>query len=552
MKNKFYLLIGVLLIGIFLTNNILGDISNCCEKTKVNSDGSGGAWCVDASENECDISYDNDLGRDYFTEPTACISTSYCALGTCINKRDGDCMENTPQRSCDSSLGFWSSESSDDIPQCQLGCCAVGDQAAFVTQIKCKSFASLYSIDTHFQPNIQDEITCIASAFPESKGACTFEREFETTCKMTTRSECKSISGSKFHEEFLCTADELATNCAVTDKTTCVKGADEVYFLDSCGNVANVYDSSMIKKETGQVVPNGENGKLYWKYITAPTCGNGANAGSASCGDCNYYDGSTCKQYDRNEDSVKPNYGDNICRDLDCEWEGKTYLHGESWCADAPGITNLDVSGGTLNIGKLDSTKTSLPGSRFIRLVCYNGEVTVEPCADRRAEVCIESTRIIPERNNVEFTSSVCRVNKWQDCVSQLIPGNCEDTAIRDCQWIGISNKDCIDLGDCSKHGKCVPLVAPGFDFWKSSTSSSNICSLASTTCTAHFTQSLAQQQSNDWTQEDGTKCFNEKKDYKDTWGTEQNKICVSLGDCKGKSSRGTIEKIKNYLQFLP
>lgn len=551
----------IFLIGILLTNSVLGEISYCCEKTEPNNEGTGGAWCVDANKNECD--------SNYLMEPTACISTSYCALGTCVNKRDGECMENTPQLKCDSEMGYWSESSSVNIPQCQLGCCAIGDQAAFVTQAKCKSFASLYSIDTHFQQNIQNEISCIASAFPDTKGACVFERELETTCKMITRSECQAISEAIFHEGFLCTADELATNCAETDKTTCVDGRDEVFFLDSCGNVANVYDSNMIDDSTGQVLRNGEEGKIYWTYITAPSCADGiGNAGSAICGDCGYFEGSTCKEYNRNEDAVSPIYGDFVCRDLGCEFDiggdgnDETYLHGETWCASsevAKGATFLEIINGEISeqSSSSDNTENNLPGSRFFRMVCYNGEVTIEPCADRKAEVCIQSEIRYTDENNIQktFKSAVCRVNAWQDCVAQTEQLDCEDTTIRDCQWI--SEK----MGDGEVLKKCVPLIAPGFKFWSDKESNegneeeSAICSLASTSCTAHYEKSLADDlQRKGYKQIDGDECFDGDKDYISGWGDAQNTMCASLGDCQGKLSgdtdRKTINIIKNYLGF--
>ena len=35
----------------------------------------------------------------------------------------------------------------------------------------------------------------------------------------------------EFHEGFLCSAQELGTNCAMTEKTTCVEGEDEVFTM---------------------------------------------------------------------------------------------------------------------------------------------------------------------------------------------------------------------------------------------------------------------------------------------------------------------------------
>ncbi|MCW8965443.1 MAG: hypothetical protein OQK82_01960, partial [Candidatus Pacearchaeota archaeon] len=393
----------ILLVSIFLIGNVLGAVSYCCERTDY------GAWCQNDEQSSCDTSYQ--------ISPTECSSTSYCKPGTCINKIDGECMENTPQRNCDSSLGNWVDANVEDIPQCNLGCCFIGEQAAFVTQAKCKSFASLYAIDTSFQSNIQDEFSCIASAFPDVEGACVYEEEFSTTCKRTTRKECEVVNDATFHEGFLCTSEDLATDCAVTSETTCVEGRDEIFFLDSCGNIANIYDSSKITEIDNQAVtPSGE--ENYWTYIIEADCGEG-NANSPSCGNCDYFEGSTCKEYDRNKHSNEPDYGDYICENLGCSYDNdidgveEAYLHGETWCADINGATVIEVGDGEVQTTSLDSSKTSLPGSRYYRLVCYNGEVTAEPCEDYRAEICIqEETPYIDENNNDRtFKSAVCRVN---------------------------------------------------------------------------------------------------------------------------------------------
>ena len=50
MKNKINFKFSIFfLIGIFLIGCVLAEVSHCCEKTVVASDGSGGAWCVDSS-----------------------------------------------------------------------------------------------------------------------------------------------------------------------------------------------------------------------------------------------------------------------------------------------------------------------------------------------------------------------------------------------------------------------------------------------------------------------------------------------------------------------
>ncbi len=447
MKNK---KITLTIIGIFLISFVSAGVSYCCEKTKVQSDGSGGAWCINAEAEKCDTGNNCGIDKDGSPMkcrkvPTSCEATSYCKLGCCFNSKTGVCMENTPQKLCEQpgdgiQGGVWEDSAQCDIPQCSLGCCLIGAQAAFVTQTRCKSLSADYGLETNFRTDISSELICIASATSDVKGACVFEREYEKTCTFLTQKECKEIDDSVFHKGFLCSADQLATNCGPTEKTRCVEGRDEVFFVDSCGNLANIYDSN----------PPAD----YWTkiYGKADSCGYGnSNANSKTCGNCDYYEGSTCKKAERGN---SPRQGDYICEDLSCNYEGVEYQHGETWCAESKGVDE------------------SLPGSRHFRLVCYNGEVTVEPCADFRQEICVQSTV-----NN--FKTAACRVNKWEDCVSQENKKDCENEDRRDCKWINSGNKDEEDKSVYV----CVPKYAPGFTFWESE-SGEDLCGLASRTCT--------------------------------------------------------------------
>src|SRR3972149_6637514 len=175
--------LGIFLLLIILKTNTAEALSPsyCCEKT------TQGKWCQNVGDkNNCDTS--NGLR----SVPTSCDATSYCKPGTCVNTQDGVCMENTPQRTCEDPIGGktagkWYDSSVDSVPQCRLGCCLIGEQAAFTTQIRCKQLSSLYGLETNYRTDINSEIACIASAAPKVKGACVFEQEFQRTCKLTTR-----------------------------------------------------------------------------------------------------------------------------------------------------------------------------------------------------------------------------------------------------------------------------------------------------------------------------------------------------------------------------
>ena len=480
-------LLGIFFVTLSFVNFVSAQTQStyCAEKTI------DGAWCQNVLLDKVD--------QSFRYVPTSCEATSYCKLGTCVNNQEGICMENTPEIVCeqpqgDSAGGVWFDAKADEIPQCSLGCCLVGDQAAFTTQVRCIQLSSLYGLETNYRTDIKNEAQCIATATSGAKGACVFERDFQRTCRLTTQSECTQISSqggssnAEFHEGFLCSAGQLATNCGPSEKTTIIEGRDEVFFADTCGNVANIYDA------------NRQNDQTYWEKIVskAESCGfnsNNGNAGSAVCGNCDYFLGSTGKAYDRTLDSSKPRYGDYICRDLSCDYQGETYKHGETWC-EIPSEN-----------GK------NLPGDRYFRNVCYNGEVTVEPCSDFRQDVCLQ--------DDIDgFRTAACRVNKWQDCVAQEKKLDCENEDKRDCSWI---------LNDKPKDeddGKCTPKFAPGFDFWQASSEgvsdAESLCAVADNKCTVVFEKGLL----GGWECKQNCECLTDK------WKEDQSRMCVALGDC--------------------
>ena len=502
MKNK---IIFSLVLGIFLISLAYADISYCCEKT-VN-----GAWCQNSPKENCD--------EGFRSTPASCEATSYCKLGTCMDSQEGTCMENSPQKVCEESGGVWKLGSADEIPQCSLGCCAIGDGAAFVTQTRCKRLSSIYSLKTDFRTDVASEFECISSAKSSVKGACVFESEYQRTCLLLSQAECSERGGtneSEFHEGYLCSDESLGTDCGPTEQTRCVENRDEVYFVDSCGNLANIYDASKIKD------------KNYWSkiYDKTQSCGtDSGNANSASCGNCDYYLGSMCKEYKRDADKVQPNYGNFICRDLSCNFDGKKYNHGETWCQNSEGVDK------------------NLPGSRYFRAVCYNGEVSIEPCADFRQEICLES--------KVEsFSAAGCIANKWQDCFSQSSQKDCENQDRRDCVWMEKVN---LTGGNTSKGVQCVAKFAPGFKFWESGSQtqtsttpttttgnasagagsnssnfgampsqSQSLCSLADSKCTVQYEKKLF----------GSKKCVKNCECLDQKWQETQNEICVSIGDC--------------------
>jgi hypothetical protein len=495
-KQHNLIFLGLFLVfTIFLINFSSAELSYCCEKTTTTSS-SGGAWCQNAPAEDCNTQYKK--------APTSCESTSYCKLGTCIDSQEGTCSENTPQVVCENNGGVWSDQPMENLGQCQLGCCAIGDQTAYVTQTRCKRLSSLYGLETNYRTDINSELECIITSQPDAKGACVFTREYERTCLMTSKKECQEFEASadkediEFFEGTLCSDETLGTNCGPSKKTTCTNTDDSVYFLDTCGNIANIYDSSKIAD------------KKYWStiYEKDEICGynslNG-NADSKSCGNCDYYYGSTCKDYTILDNSARPDIGNYVCADLSCEYDGETYEHGETWC-------------GTNNEGK--ASGYNVPGTNHYRYVCYNGEVTVEPCADYRQEYCVEEE--IEIEGYDPYSVAACVVNRWQNCFNQDNSEDCTNSDERDCTWVEGRRFDGEERDEEDEQGYCIPSITPGFDFWQGDTSAKDTCGLVSETCTVTYVDKLLSKEKI----ESGAECLDKK------WKEDHESMCITLGDC--------------------
>lgn len=459
----------------------------CCEQT------TNGFYCQNVPASQCAASSKQ--------APSSCNSVSFCKPGFCYDSKEGICSDSTPQVACNAQGGVWSA---DKPAQCQLGCCSLGDQAAFVSLVRCKKLSAELGLKTNYDSSITSEVQCVLQAKGNDKGACVYEFEFEKTCKLTTRSECSSGVNNtgttgQFYPGKLCSAEELATKCGPTEKTTCVLGKDGVYFVDSCGNPANIYDSSKI------------NDKEYWSNIkdTAQSCNpNGDNALSKSCGNCNYLLGTFCRQ--SQNAGVKPTAGDFICADLNCKStsNGQNYKHGESWCVNTDKTTN--------NVG------SNAVGSRFYKHICVNGEELVEQCADYRQEECLQDTI---NTSSGSFSQAACRVNRWQDCTAQTEKIDCENTDRRDCLW-----KEGPSFGNSTNDdditGACIPKNSPGLAFWNSE-EAKNICAQGNAQCIVKFEKGLL----------GGTECKENCDCLTPEWEKQRAALCSSLGDCGPKTN---------------
>ena len=493
LKNKLIIFFTAILLVVAL-NFILAqsiEYPKCCMLAN------NGAQCVPVPANECTSN----------PAPTSCDSVPLCQRGVCVNIESGECVENTPKSVCENSGGLFKTEAIHNIPECQRGCCILGQDTLFSTEIACKEAASKEGLSFSFREDITNSNTCLGLSLTDEEGACIIKTDFETKCKRTTGKECgaedsesgftslldKYVSGTSVITEFqsgkLCTADELKTDCTQSEKTTCYK--DDVYYLDTCGNRANIFNS---------VKYNTPLNSDYWTYIKEPldVCAPvaGGSSSAKTCGNCDYYSSTKCRSPQAGDPSPvnqQKNF-ENICGDLKCKYKGKTYQNTDSWCAQTPGTPweekgpgikmNLNGSYITSKDELFNPIKYNLPGSEYAVLECYEGEVLDVLCKGQREQVC-------KQYEQQGRTRAVCEINNAKSCFSSKTKNECNK--IDDCYWLSGSSpiigghedegavlgitqeevdKEGLNAGRFSdderkqKQGSCVPLFTPGNEFW--------------------------------------------------------------------------------------
>ena len=297
----------------------------------VGADGVGAGCCSITNDGEKCATTAKSSCSGSFAEGSLCKDTSYCRKGCCFDKDTGVYDENVLKSDCPTS---WTDDPNCNMPDAALGCCSVGDMNFFNTAGQCrvrtKTFAQNNDSIVNWTTGLS-EVQCLILSEANDSGACVLSGG---DCKFATKSECDDLAG-QFNDGYLCTASSLNTTCKMTDKTTCVDGKDGVYFVDSCGNDANIYNSKLAKNQS------------YWNKIILPenSCGSklpDANANSPSCGNCNRFIGSICSSAIKDKFKVK--MGNSYCKDTSCLVDGTRYKNGESWCVYDGAIGNGDRS----------------------------------------------------------------------------------------------------------------------------------------------------------------------------------------------------------------
>jgi hypothetical protein len=452
-------------------------------------------------------------------------SVSAIRVGSCVDFEEGVCTRNSPENRCTPYGGLFFMEPIEELPQCEVGCCFYGSNSDITTRARCNALSeNIQGASYDFDESIKDLQTCYEQTAGGEVGACVYEEQGRTRCERTTFSECNSLKASSlvtsadFSEGYLCTSELLGNLCGPTTQTTCDEDG-RIYYLDNCGNKANIFDSSKY------------NDPLYWDKIidVDESCNYGeSNADSTICGNCDYLEGSYCGKAIRGEDK-NPVNGDYICKDLSCVYKGNRYEHGEQWCATAevPYSESMDYArheGYSQSLGgmfRLMLNRESLrgnsqaisegaiwtdmrPGTESYVLKCYYGEILTEDCSrgEFRNKVCQEV-----EINGI--SNAACQVNVWMDCIDQTEEDKCLDSDVRDCEWVEgytlLNQRDdegsskMVDLEGNSVEASCVPKYSPAFEFWteEGGKTAEDICSLSGDLCIVEYEFGLLRNREN-------------------------------------------------------
>ena len=427
---------------------------------------------------------------------TKCSDTSVCQLGTCLDSIEGTCSTNAPRGKCESNQGKWFNDPNANIPECKKGCCVLGSNVQYTTETQCSKISASSGFDKDFK-QVSNELECLAMKETVATGACVFSSsasDSENSCRFTTASDCFASKG-EFHENTLCSASSLGSNCKAQDHVSCVLGKDEIYWFDSCGNQENIYSSDKNASYN--------NGKILSKEQSCNP--SSSNAGSLTCGNCNYLLGSSCS-----DSALKGVQGSNvICKDLSCKASAATgnvpRENGESWCS----------YDGTIGNGK------DTVGSRHWRESCIDGEVQSDGCADYRGEICVQSD--VDVGGSKTLSNAACVVNRASQCISY---NKDKDNMQKNC----LQNSQCqltqVNVDKGFKFEVCTGKYPGGFDLTgstdRTTQSASQICSMANQKCTVIYQKGLT----------GGWKCIANCKCETKKFSQEMNNLCVALGDC--------------------
>ncbi|MFH1451857.1 MAG: glycine zipper family protein [archaeon] len=468
----------------------------CCALTTT------GAKCASVTEDLC-------RPEEYFSPNVLCSSAYYCQKGCCYDDVKGLYDRNVLERDCNLEKRDWISDPNCNLPGADLGCCVLGEFIQYETYGQCvvdSKELALGGEEVDWRTDL-NEMECFALLSGFEDGACVLSGG---NCKFGGSETCNSLGG-EFFEGYLCSSSLLETDCEKTTETMCVDGKYGVYFKDSCGNPANIYDADKANQQS------------YWERVVDldETCGVDSVSGnmdSASCGNCNIFIGSVCDSSIGTD--VNPDMGDNYCRDVSCELDGVRYKNGESWCVYDGAIGNGD----------------GVVGSRHWKYVCSQGKINVEPCEDYRNEICIQSNTEVEDE--VVFRNGNCVANNWRNCISINSEYDDAEERVEECSKAVNCMVENIDVADYFDFDVCVPKYPGGFDLRdiRYQDTSEMICGQATQNCTVYREEKFF----------GGCKYVANENCLSEEFGQKMNDFCRKLGDCGGEVNIAG-KFVKNY-----
>jgi hypothetical protein len=463
MKNK--ILILTLLTLLILPISLAEE--GCCALTNENKN------CAYAEEFNCAPSYD-------FAPAASCPSTGFCKPGCCYDTITGIYDDNTFKSACQAQ---WNPVPCDNIDGSQKGCCVLGESTDFNTKRQCEVKTSTIGIENMDWQEVS-ESECHGLITSQEKGACVLENG---ECTLTTAENCNPTL-SIFHEGHLCSSELVGSICTMTENTICKDG--KVYFLDSCGEIGNIYDAS---RATDQI---------YWNEIISPenSCSNPTE--SKTCGNCDRLSsGSICSL--ALDDNFEVDMGDFYCKDTSCEFEGEHYKDKESWC-----VYDGKVGNGTDTVGSL----------HWLRY-CDSGVVKTDSCKDYRAEICVQTNT---EDDGQIFRKGECMENDWEGCLLIKDKAECENNPMCELRDVSINNFKLIS---------CSPKYPGGFDLSFDDIEQRNrndeLCDLGSADCVVTYQKVLSGLKTK-WVCKSNCDCRTS------VFNDLMNDMCKSIGDCGG------------------
>ncbi|MDP2909114.1 MAG: hypothetical protein Q8N77_04890, partial [Nanoarchaeota archaeon] len=290
--------------------------NTCCEKT-LNEQ-----YCFYGDSSNCDPA------KQYAS--VSCEQTSFCQLGCCYDLDEGLCYRNVPQSKCLSTDGgeWYKDVTCNSVGSCRLGCCTIGSQCFMATEQSCAIQTAQYSeLELDFSSDIATETECQNVCRAKEKGCCV---NLDKSCAYETREACDTARGSFYNQQYC--SDIALCGCLKHNKKECRD--DDVYWLDSCGNLEDVAE------------------------------------------DCDYSKGTICKKsgddYTCGSTNCESTYSDE--KNVHDPNMGGVRKNGESWCVYESGTGDY----------------MDRPGTRHYRHMCVNGQEIIESCRDFREEVCAQ------------------------------------------------------------------------------------------------------------------------------------------------------------------